>query len=50
LVASAGQPTHAVSEDWSRLNGVFRRFPLTVRKIGHIGATGVPILLTDRSN
>src|SRR5262249_15009932 len=47
LVASAGRPTHTISEDWSRLSGTSRLCPLTVRKIGHIGATGAPILLTD---
>ena len=47
LVASAGRPTAASQEDWSRLNGDFRRFPLNVRKIGHIGATGDAILIPD---
>ncbi len=28
LVASAGQPIHAVSEDWSRLSGAFRQCKL----------------------
>jgi transcriptional regulator with GAF, ATPase, and Fis domain len=45
LVASAGTPIHASAEDWSRLHGEFRRFPLHVRKIGRIGATGTPILI-----
>ena len=47
LRASAGQPTKAGVEDWSRLNGDFRRFPLGIRKIGKIGATGEPLLLAD---
>ncbi|MEW6131505.1 MAG: sigma 54-interacting transcriptional regulator [Acidobacteriota bacterium] len=46
LMASAGSPTKAV-ENWSRLDGDFRRFPLGVRKIGKIGATGEPLLLAD---
>ncbi|MBX7221962.1 MAG: sigma 54-interacting transcriptional regulator [Blastocatellia bacterium] len=47
LLASAGNPTQAALEDWSGVNGDFRRFPLRVRKIGHIGATGEPILIDD---
>ncbi len=47
LVASAGASSTNSGEDWSRLNGDFRRFPLNVRKIGRIGATGEPILITD---
>ena len=45
LMASAGKPTKAGIEDWSRLDGDFRRFPLGIRKIGKIGATGEPLLL-----
>lgn len=44
LVASAGKP-RARENNWSRLDGDFRRFPLNVRKIGRIGATGEPVLL-----
>lgn len=47
LVASAGRSIRASDEDWSRLNGDFRRFPLQVRKIGRIGATGTPILIPE---
>ncbi len=47
LMASAGKPTKTGVEDWSRLNGDFRRFPLGIRKIGKIGATGEPLLLAD---
>jgi transcriptional regulator with GAF, ATPase, and Fis domain len=47
LAASAGRPTRDGSADWSRLDGDFRRFPLSVRKIGHIGATGQPILIPE---
>jgi transcriptional regulator with GAF, ATPase, and Fis domain len=46
LSASAGTPSNQ-REDWSRLDGEFRRFPLGVRKIGRIGATGEGILIED---
>jgi transcriptional regulator with GAF, ATPase, and Fis domain len=46
LVASAGQPSRP-GEDWSRLDGDFRRFPLGVRKVGRVGASGVPVLVAD---
>ena len=46
-MASAGKPTKSGVEDWSRLDGDFRRFPLGERKIGKIGATGEPLLLTN---
>lgn len=49
LVASAGTPIDASAEDWSRLHGDFRRFPLYVRKIGRIGAMGTPILIPEVS-
>lgn len=49
LVASAGTPIHASAEDWARLHGDFRRFPLDVRKIGRIGATGTPLLIPEVS-
>jgi hypothetical protein len=46
LVASAGSPI-ASAENWSRLDGNFRRIPLNVRKVGEIGARGEPILIGD---
>ena len=46
LVASAGRPTRS-REDWSRLDGDFRRIPLNVRKVGRIGATGEGILIKE---
>jgi len=46
LVASAGNPVQAPA-DYTRLNGGFRRFPLGVRKIGRVGRTGKPLLLTN---
>ncbi|MBW1798068.1 MAG: sigma 54-interacting transcriptional regulator [Deltaproteobacteria bacterium] len=39
LVASAGSPLDNKGEDWFRLDGDFRRFPLGIRKVGTIGAT-----------
>jgi len=44
IVASAGSPV-ASAEDWSRLNGDFRRMPLNARKVGQIGGSGTPILI-----
>ena len=46
LSASAGGPDDG-REDWSRLDGAFRRFPIGVRKIGRIAATGEGILIED---
>jgi len=46
LVASAGKSRqHGV--DWTSLDGMFRRFPLGVRKIGKIASTGEPIEIPD---
>ncbi len=47
LVASAGTPNKSPNEDWSFLQGHFRRMPLNARKTGVIGATGNPILIKD---
>ncbi len=44
LVASVGNPDDP-EHDYTRLDGAFRRFPLGVRKIGHVGKTGEPLLL-----
>jgi len=49
LAASAGNPKNN-REDWSRLDGDFRRFPLNVRKIGRIGAAGESVLLQNIEN
>jgi len=46
LAASQGNPS-GTGEDWSRLDGAFRRFPLGVRKVGRVGATGIPLLVRD---
>ena len=48
LMASAGVASNP-GQDWSRLDGDFRRFPLGVRKIGRIGAIGEGILVEDVS-
>jgi PAS domain S-box-containing protein len=47
LVASAGSPESSSGEDWSYLQGQFRRIPLGHRKVGEIGATGKSILIPD---
>ncbi len=44
LVASAGNPKER-SDDSSRVDGEFRRFPLGVRKIGRVAQSGEPLLL-----
>jgi len=45
LVASAGNPTDP-RLDYHRLDGVFRRFPIGVRKIGRVAQQGQPLLLS----
>ncbi|WP_051141953.1 sigma-54-dependent Fis family transcriptional regulator [Paucidesulfovibrio longus] len=45
LVASAGHSSCDETLDWSRLDGKFKRFPMGVRKVGHIGATGQPVVV-----
>lgn len=47
LVASAGCSKTAPAEEWSRLDGAFRRYPLGVRKVGRIGASGESIETPD---
>ncbi|NTX36047.1 MULTISPECIES: sigma 54-interacting transcriptional regulator [unclassified Myxococcus] len=44
LAASAGGSRKS-DEAWSGLEGAFRRFPLGVRKVGQVGATGEAVLL-----
>jgi len=46
LVASAGNPA-STKADWSRIDGRFGRFPLGVRKIGHIAKSGRPVEVGD---
>lgn len=40
LVASSGRSVSELHERWQRLDGAFRRFPIAVRKVGQIAATG----------
>lgn len=47
LVASAGQSTADPSQDWSYLQGRFRRFPLGVRKVGQIARSGESIVVRE---
>ena len=44
LVASAGHSSDP-ARDLTRTDGVFRRFPLGVRKVGRVAASGQPLLL-----
>ena len=46
LSASAGASLDGRA-DWSRLDGAFKRFPLGVRKIGRIGASGDGLFIED---
>lgn len=46
LVASAGKSVDG-SPQWEGLDGQFRRFPLGVRKVGHIAARGEPVEIED---
>jgi transcriptional regulator with GAF, ATPase, and Fis domain len=46
LEASAGNSTIA-GVDVTNLHGAFRRFPIGVRKIGRVAATGDPLLLSE---
>ena len=46
LVASAGRPRDP-QEDWTRLTGGFRRFPLNERKIGRIATANEHITIAD---
>jgi transcriptional regulator with GAF, ATPase, and Fis domain len=43
LAASGGRSAVDPTVTWTRTDGAFRRFPLGVRKVGRIGATGEPI-------
>jgi transcriptional regulator with GAF, ATPase, and Fis domain len=49
LVASAGRSKTNPAEEWTRLDGAFRRFPLGVRKVGRIWASGEAIETPDLS-
>ncbi|MFO0924864.1 MAG: sigma 54-interacting transcriptional regulator [Pirellulales bacterium] len=47
LVASSGASICHKEEDWSRLDGRFKRFPLGVRKVGRIATTGQSMEVAD---
>jgi transcriptional regulator with GAF, ATPase, and Fis domain len=47
LVASNGRSAVDPKVEWTRPDGAFRRFPLGVRKVGRIAATGEPIEVLD---
>ncbi|MCH8208190.1 MAG: SpoIIE family protein phosphatase [Nitrospinae bacterium] len=49
LVASAGKPVSDPSEDWSSIEGDFRRIPIGVRMAGHIAATGEGLVVQNVS-
>jgi formate hydrogenlyase transcriptional activator len=49
LVASNGRSATDPQVEWTRLDGAFRRFPLGVRKVGRIAATGEPLEAPDLS-
>lgn len=49
LVASAGKSIIDPTREWTRLDGAFRRFPLGVRKVGRIFASGKAIEASDFS-
>ncbi len=40
LVASSGRSLNDPQQYWQQVNGAFRRFPIGVRKVGKIAATG----------
>jgi len=47
LVASTGASSVNQGQDWSRIDGAHRRFPIGARKIGHIAATGKPVVVAS---
>lgn len=49
LVASNGRSLADPRVEWTRLDGAHSRFPLGVRKVGQIAATGEPIEAPDLS-
>ncbi|MCX5740718.1 MAG: sigma 54-interacting transcriptional regulator, partial [Proteobacteria bacterium] len=49
LAASAGNPRNGPRDAWGKLDGGFRRFPLGVRKVGRIAASGEPLRIADVS-
>ncbi len=47
LVASAGRASKGDQEAWNGIAGSFRRFPIGVRKVGHVAATGEHVAVPD---
>ena len=47
LAASSGRSLAEPGADWTRIDGDFRRFPVGVRKVGQIAATGIPVFVAD---
>ena len=47
LVASTGRSLDGTHASWDRLDGVFRRFPIGVRKVGQIARTGQSLEVAD---
>ncbi len=47
LVGSAGRSIQMPETDWQRVNGAFQRFPIGVRKVGRIAATGESLEVAD---
>ncbi|MCZ6599200.1 MAG: sigma 54-interacting transcriptional regulator [Planctomycetota bacterium] len=47
LVASAGRSIVTPGEDWSGLDGHFRRFPIGVRKVGRVAAERAAVVVHD---
>ncbi len=51
LVANAARPQNSDSGDeWYRMDGFYQRFPLGVRRIGEIGATGESLKLSHTAD
>ena len=51
LVASAARTQNSESgEEWSRLDGFYRRMPLGIRRIGTIGSTGTSLKLDQTAD
>jgi transcriptional regulator with GAF, ATPase, and Fis domain len=47
LVASAGHSLNKGAPSWDRLDGDFARFPLGIRKVGRVGASGECVAVFD---
>ena len=43
LVASSGRSLSDPKENWHKVDGAFRRFPIGVRKVGQIAETGTSL-------